>query len=63
MNDELSSMHTNDVWELAELLKGAKSVGCKWPFKTKLDPNGHIQHFKARLVAKGFTKKEAIGCK
>ncbi|KAI3751205.1 hypothetical protein L2E82_22253 [Cichorium intybus] len=48
MNDELSSMHTNDVWELAELPKGAKVVDCKWVFKTKLDPNGNVEHFKAR---------------
>lgn len=58
MNEELSSMCTNDVQELAKLPKGAKVVGCKWVFKTKLDPNGNVENFKARLVAKGFTQKE-----
>jgi hypothetical protein len=60
MNDELDSMHKNDVWELVELPKGAKPIGCKWVFKTKLDPNGNVERHKARLVAKGYTQKEGI---
>jgi hypothetical protein len=27
MKDEMKSMSTNDVWELVEILKGAKTVG------------------------------------
>ncbi|KAI3784527.1 hypothetical protein L1987_43626 [Smallanthus sonchifolius] len=60
MIDELDSMKKNDVWDLVELPNGAKPVGCKWVFKTKLDPNGNIERYKARLVAKGFTQKEGI---
>ena len=60
MTDELNSMKKNDVWELAELPKGYKPVGCKWVFKTKLDPKGNIERYKARLVAKGYTQKEGI---
>jgi len=60
MIDELNSMEKNDVWELAELPKGYKPVGCKWVFKTKLDPKGNIERYKARLVAKGYTQKEGI---
>ena len=60
MIDELDSMKKNDVWDLVELPNGAKPVGCKWVFKTKLDPNGNVERFKARLVAKGFTQKEGI---
>ena len=63
MNDELNSMSKNNVWELAELPKGAKPVGCKWVFKTKLDPNGNVERYKARLVAKGYTQKEGIDYK
>ncbi|XP_071714589.1 uncharacterized protein [Rutidosis leptorrhynchoides] len=63
MNDELNSMSKNDIWELAELPKGAKPVGCKWVFKTKLDPNGNVERYKARLVAKGYTQKESIDYK
>lgn len=60
MIDELNSMQKNDVWELVELPNGCKPVGCKWVFKTKLDPNGNIERYKARLVAKGYTQKKGI---
>ena len=60
MIDELDSMKKNGVWELVELPKGVKPVGCKWVFKTKLDPNGNVERYKARLVAKGYTQKEGI---
>jgi hypothetical protein len=29
MKDEMKSMSTNDVWDLVEIPKGAKTVGCK----------------------------------
>ena len=55
MIDELESMKKNDIWDLVELPNGVKPVGCKWVFKTKLDPNGNVERYKARLVAKGYT--------
>src|SRR3954464_8580879 len=63
MNEELKSMDQNNVWDLVELPKDCKKVGCKWVFKTKRDPKGNIERFKARLVAKGFTQKEGIDYK
>ncbi|KAJ0539592.1 putative RNA-directed DNA polymerase [Helianthus annuus] len=60
MIDELESMKKNDVWDLVELPNDVKPVGCKWVFKTKLDPNGNVERYKARLVAKGYTQKEGI---
>ncbi|KAL6342637.1 hypothetical protein AAG906_012501 [Vitis piasezkii] len=60
MKDEMSSMKCNDVWDLVELPNGAKTIGCKWVFKTKKDSLGNIERYKARLVAKGFTQKEGI---
>ena len=29
MNNEMKSMKDNDVWDLIELPKGAKLIGCK----------------------------------
>ena len=55
MQDEISSMDHNGVWELEELPTGCKPIGCKWVYKTKKDSQGRIERFKARLVAKGFT--------
>jgi hypothetical protein len=55
MKDEMRSISTNRVWDLEEIPKGAKIVGCKWVYKTKCDSKGNIERFKARLIAKGFT--------
>jgi hypothetical protein len=60
MKDEMKSMSTNDVWDLEEIPKGAKTVGCKWVYKTKCDSKGNIEIYKARLVAKGFMQREGI---
>jgi hypothetical protein len=47
MEDEIRSMSVNKVWDLEEISKGAKIVGCKWVYKTKCDSNGNIERFKA----------------
>ena len=52
MKEEMNSMKSNEVWDLVELPNGAKSIGCKWVFKTKKDSLGNIERYKARLVAK-----------
>ncbi|RVW13644.1 Retrovirus-related Pol polyprotein from transposon TNT 1-94 [Vitis vinifera] len=63
MKEEMKSMKDNVVWDLVELPKGVKPIGCKWIFKTKRDSKGNIVRYKARLVAKGFTQKEGIDYK
>jgi len=63
MKEELKTMDDNKVWDLVELPKGAKRVGCKWVFKTKCDSKGKIERYKARLVAKGYTQKDDIDYK
>ena len=60
MKDKMDSMASNRVWSLVELPNGAKTIGCKWVFKTKRDSLGNIERHKARLVAKGFTQREGI---
>jgi hypothetical protein len=60
MKEEMNSIKSNEVWDLVELPDGAKSIGCKWVFKTKKDSLGNIERYKARLAAKGFTQKEGI---
>ena len=55
MKDEMRSMSTNGIWDLEEIPKGAKTVGCKWIYKTKCDSKGNVERYKARLVAKSFT--------
>ena len=60
MKEEMKSMDHNEVWDLVELPKGCKRVGCKWVFKTKRDSKGNIERHKARLVAKGFTQIDGV---
>jgi hypothetical protein len=60
MEDEMKSMSTNKVWDLEIIPKGAKTIGCKWIYKTKYDSQGNVERFKVRLVAKGFTQREGI---
>ena len=45
---------------LKKIPKGAKTVDCKWVYKTKHDSKGNIEIFKAQLVAKDFTQREGI---
>ena len=43
MKDEMKFMNLNDIWDLEEIPKGAKIVGCKWFYKTKYDYRGNIE--------------------
>ena len=63
MEEELKSMKDNEVWDIIELPKGIKTIGCQWIFKTKHDFNGNVERYKVRLVAKGYTQKEGIDYK
>ena len=58
MEDKMKSMNANKVWNLEIIPKGAKTVGYKWVYKTKLYSQGNTERYKARLVAKGFTQRE-----
>jgi hypothetical protein len=69
MVEEMESLSKNKTWELTELPKGKKSIGCKWVFKKKeavlkkkkkhgIDYQREI--FKARLVAKGYSQRHGI---
>ncbi|XXG84444.1 hypothetical protein AAC387_Pa10g1957 [Persea americana] len=60
MNNEISSMRKNYVWDLVDLPKDRKAITNKWVLKIKRKVDGSIDKFKARLVAKGFTQKEGV---
>ncbi|XP_021756062.1 uncharacterized protein LOC110721222 [Chenopodium quinoa] len=55
MQKEIQALMDNDTWDLVQLPKGKKAIGCKWVFKVKLKADGSVERLKARLVAKGFT--------
>ena len=60
MKSEIDSIVSNGTWELVDLPPGCSTIGCKWIFKGKMEPDGSIDKYKARLVAKGFRQKEGI---
>lgn len=60
MDVVIEAIKKNDTWELVDLLIGAKKVGVKWVYKTKLNKNGEVEKYKARLVAKGYTQKHGV---
>jgi transposase InsO family protein len=60
MQEEMSSMDKNNVWELVDLPPGQKTIGNKWVLKVKRKADGSIDRYKARLVAKGYTQREGI---
>nr|GEZ10715.1 putative ribonuclease H-like domain-containing protein [Tanacetum cinerariifolium]GEZ64077.1 putative ribonuclease H-like domain-containing protein [Tanacetum cinerariifolium] len=60
MNKEMEALNKNNTWEISDLLKGRKHVGCKWIYKIKYKSNGEVETFKARLVAKGYSQEDGI---
>ena len=60
MNEEMDALQRNKTWELVDLPRGKKTVGCRWIYTVKLNSSGNIDRYKARLVAKGYTQKYGI---
>ena len=60
MELEMRALHQNGTWELVPLPPHKKTVGCKWVFSVKFNPDGSVERLKARLVAKGYTQTYGI---
>ena len=60
MQEEMSSMDKNNVWELVGLPLGRKTIGNKWVRKVKCKADGSIDRYKTHLVVKGCTQWEGI---
>jgi hypothetical protein len=59
MEVEMRSMSINKVWDLEEISKGAKTVGCKWIYKTKCDSNGILRDLKHDSWLKASRREKA----
>ena len=57
IKEEIKSMKDNEVWDLVELSKRIKIIGCKWIFKIKHVFKANTERYKAKLVTKWYTKK------
>lgn len=60
MDAEIKAIEKNETWELTELPAGAKKIGVRWIYKTKLNENGEVDKYKARLVAKGYSQQHGV---
>lgn len=61
MDDEMESLRKNRTWDLVDLPKGKKTIGCKWIYKYKPGiPGVEDPRHKSRLVVKGYSQKEGI---
>lgn len=58
MNIEIQALIQNNTWDIIDLPKNEKPIGCRWVYKVKLNAHGTLERYKASLVAKGFTQTE-----
>lgn len=48
---ELQNLENHQIFKYNELLPGQKTIGSKWVFKVKYQPDDSVARFKAKLVA------------
>ncbi|RVW59858.1 Retrovirus-related Pol polyprotein from transposon RE1 [Vitis vinifera] len=60
VDEEVQALEKNGTWEITDLPRSKKPVGCKWIFTVKYKADGNVDRYKARLVAKGFTQSYDI---
>ena len=49
----------NETWDLVDVSKGVKPIGCIWVYKVKYNIDGSIK-YKAQLVVKGYAQQHGI---
>ena len=57
---EMQALNQNETWAVEDLLRGKRSMGCRWVFTIKYRFDGSIDRYKACLMAKGFTQTYGI---
>lgn len=60
MDLEIQAIEKNQTWRLVDLPQGAKCIGVKWVFKTKLNERGEVVKHKARLVVRGYAQEYGV---
>ncbi|KAL2252320.1 UNVERIFIED_CONTAM: Retrovirus-related Pol polyprotein from transposon RE1, partial [Sesamum indicum] len=58
MKEEITALERNKTWKIIDLPPQKSTVGCRWLFKTKLNPDGSVERYNARLVAEGYSQIE-----
>lgn len=60
MDVETNSIEKNQTWELMSVPTGAKIIGVKLVFKTKLNEHGKVEKYKTHLVAKRYSQQQGV---
>ena len=60
IDEEMQALIKNQTWEVVNLEKGIKPVGCRWVFYSKYNSDGAIERYKARLIEKGYTQTYGV---
>ncbi|RVW79952.1 Retrovirus-related Pol polyprotein from transposon RE2 [Vitis vinifera] len=50
VNEAVQALEKNGTWEITDLPRGKKPVGCKWIFTVKYKADGNVDRYKARLL-------------
>ena len=58
--EEMTALVKNHTWKLTTLPAGKRTIGCKWVYTLKYNPDGTMNKYYARLVAKGFTESYGV---
>lgn len=61
MEEEISTLESNNTWTVVPLPLKKSSISCKFFCKIKYKASSEVERFKARLVAKGYSQKEGMG--
>ncbi|CAL2226844.1 unnamed protein product [Prunus armeniaca] len=56
----MKALQKNNTWDIVDLPKGTKPIGCRWMFTVKYNADGTVERYKARLVAKWFTQTYGV---
>jgi Reverse transcriptase (RNA-dependent DNA polymerase) len=60
MFEEMRALVKNDTWDMVPRPSDKNTVGCKWVYTTKHNPERNVERFKARLVTKGYTQTYGV---
>lgn len=56
MFEKRNNLDENHTWNLVNLPKDKKVIGCKWVFSIKVNTDASVTRLKGRLVAKNYTQ-------
>jgi hypothetical protein len=60
LEEEMRALDDNGTWELVDLPARKLTIGCKWVFVVKVNPDGSVARLKSRLVAKGYAQTYGV---